>query len=390
MDSKIKAWIKFARKLSRYLLHDTSSSEEQEVKQWLSKHPQVFQDLNRLSYFAEQGEQRKKLLNKYNWEEFIASRQRKRQIKRLQFFRYAASVIVLLTVGISIWLFNPSQSETPYISIASQINPGSTKASLILQDGQEISLDNQLTLTEKDGTVIQNSKSEGLAYRTNISQDSILQYNTLRVPRGGEYRLTLSDGTKVWINSESELLFPIRFTGDKREVFLKGEAYFEIAHNKQRPFYVNSNQLQVHATGTAFDVISYQDDPELKVILVEGGVNIEKKLNILTSLLPNQQFALNKDNGQFVVTTVDPRSATAWKNGNFFFNDEPLSSIICKLARWYNIEIECVHPEIQTYKFSGEIRKYEDAAQVLNMLKLTNEINYTIESDKKIRIYATQ
>lgn len=390
MDSKIKEWIKIARKFSRFLLHTTSASEEEELKQWTEKHQRLLQELNSPSYYTQQALRRNQLQRKYSWEQFVADQKQKIRIRRLRTLRYAASVVILLTAGIAIWLLNPDQSATTYVAALPQFTPGSAKASLVLNDGQEISLDNQLTFTEKDGTIIRNSETGELAYQTDITQDTALRYNTLKVPRGGEYRVTLADGTKVWINSESELSFPTRFNGSTREVYLKGEAYFEIAPNKKQPFYVNNNQLQVHATGTAFDVIAYQDEPELKVILTEGKVNIENKQQILSQLTPNQQFAWNKENGQFTVSTIDPRTATAWKDGNFFFSDEPLESIIRKLARWYNVEIECAEPEIRTYKFSGEIRKYEDATQVLNMLKLTNEIHYSIEANKKIKIYATK
>lgn len=390
MDAKIGEWIKIARRLSRFLLHTTSVSEEKELQQWTEKHQHLLQKLNHPSYYTQQVLRRKELISKYSWEKFAADQKQKIRIRKLKTLRYAASVAVLLTTGIAIWLFNTNQPHPTYIAAFPQLNPGSAKASLVLNDGREISLNNQLTLTEKDGTIIRNSETGELAYQNDIISDTVLQYNTLKVPRGGEYRVTLADGTKVWINSESELSFPVRFNSSTREVFLKGEAYFEIAPNKSQPFYVNNNQFQVHATGTAFDVIAYQDEPELKVILTEGKVNIENKQQILSQLTPNQQFAWNKENGQFTVSTIDPRTATAWKDGNFFFNDEPLESIIRKLARWYNVEIECAEPEICTYKFSGKIRKYEDATQVLNMLKLTNEVYYSIETNKKIKIYATK
>lgn len=393
MDSKIKEWIKLARKLSKYLLHQTNESVQQEIQDWEKQdtgHRKLLETLSQPSFYAQQAAKRKALDEKFNWENFVRAQKKKVNQRRIRFVRYAASVMLLLAVGGGILFYYLPPNVPPVAAVYPQLIPGSMKASLILDDGKEVILNTRLTLTEKDGTIIQNDESGELAYQKGNQGNTVQQYHTLRVPRGGEYRLVLPDGTRVWVNSDSELSFPTRFSGNKREVSLKGEAYFEIAHNKTQPFFVNSNQFQVHATGTAFNVMAYQDEPELKVILVEGGVDIEENQKIITKLTPNQQFASNKINGQYKVSSVDPRTATAWKNGSFFFDNEMLSSIIRKLARWYNVDILCDKPEIEHYKFSGEIRKYEDALQVLNMLKLTNEIAYTIQGDKKIVIHSTE
>lgn len=392
MESKIKAWITLARKISRHLLHqdETSDRELQEWTRQSPRHQQLLNEISQPGYFVGQTAKRKEFDEKYSWDQFVSSQRNRVQQRRIRLLRYAASIILLLAVGSGLLFYYFPQPAVPVASFIPALTPGSMKASLILGDGKEIALDNHLTITEKDGTIIRNNESGELTYQKKKEQDTTLQYNTLRVPRGGEYRLTLADGTRVWINSESELSFPTQFAAGKREVYLKGEAYFEIAHNSQQPFFVNSNKIQVHATGTAFNVMAYQDEPEIKVTLVEGGVNIEENQKVISKLTPNHQFSLNKSNGQFSVQLVDLRTATAWKNGSFFFDDERLGSIIRKLSRWYNIEIQCAQSEISQYKFSGEIRKYEDASQVLNMLKLTNEITYTIEPDKKIIIHSTE
>lgn len=393
MDSKIKEWIKLARKLSKYLLRQTDGSIHQEIQEWEkqdARRRKLLKTLSHPSFYAQQAAKRKVLDEKFTWDNFVRAQKKKVNQRRIRFVRYAASVMLLLAVGCGVLFYYLPQKETPVAAVCPHLTPGSMKASLILDDGKEVILNTRLTLTEKDGTIIQNDESGELAYQKGNQEHTAQQYHTLRVPRGGEYRLVLADGTRVWVNSESELSFPTRFLGNKREVSLKGEAYFEIAHNTTQPFFVNSNQFQVHATGTAFNVMAYQDEPELKVILVEGGVDIEENQKVITKLTPNQQFALNKINGQYKVSSVDPRTATAWKNGSFFFDNEMLSSIIRKLARWYDVDILCDKPEIEHYKFSGEIRKYEDALQVLNMLKLTNEIAYTIQEDKKIIIHSTE
>lgn len=393
MEQKIKEWIRIARRISRYLLKEVGGQKEQEKEEVLkikSFSKASLQRLNDPSYYTHRLARTQEINEKYTYEKFIAGRKQKVQHRRLQVLRYAAVALLALALGAMGWFYQHS-AVSPITTVSDlQFNPGNTKASLVLGNGQEITLDTQITFTEQDGTVIQNDKEGEVSYQTTVNTDSTLHYNTLRVPRGGEYRIVLADGTKVWVNSESELVFPTRFSSVKREVFLKGEAYFEIAHDKQKPFYVRSGVVQVHATGTAFNVMSYNDEPDLRVTLVEGGVNIEDNREIISRLTPNTQFILNKADGTYDVQNIDSRVATSWKNGSFFFDNESLGSITRKLSRWYGIDIEYDKPEISQYKFSGEIRKYENADKVLDMLKLTNEITYTVRQDQKVVIYSTE
>lgn len=392
MDTNIKEWIGLARKLTEYLLSSPDEKNHQEAEDWCkqsARHKNLLQYLSDPRTYTERIKQQEKIQEKYSYDEFVHAYKQQRRMKRLRWTGYAASVIFLLTVGgIGWWQYQkPVQIVA---TISPEFTPGSAKASLILENGQEIPLDNSLVITEEDGTLIQNNEQGELAYRNTSEKKFSDHYNTLRIPRGGEYRLTLADGTRVWLNSESELTYPTQFNGSKREVILKGEAYFEIASNKQQPFYVKSHNIQVHATGTAFNVMAYEDETTLQVTLTEGGVNIEQENTVLSHLTPDMQFAMNKENGQYLIKNVDPRIATAWKNGIFFFDNEPLSSIIRKLSRWYEADIECKTPELYQYKFSGEIRKYENISRVLDMLSLTNEITYTIDPNHKISIHAAE
>lgn len=393
METTIKDWIRIAQKISQHLLQKEGTSTNEDVRKWQQEktsHRKILNELSKPGFYARHAKRREDFEEKYNWDHFIASQQRKALHRRLQIIGYAASVIVLLSVGVIFRTYIHEESKSTIVAVPLPFNPGSMKALLILGDGKKIALNDSLTIKEKDGTIIQNSETGGLAYEIGNPTDSSLQYNTLCVPRGGEYRLTLPDGTRVWVNSESELRFPTRFTESKREVFLKGEAYFEIAHNENQPFYVESQDIKVCATGTAFNVTAYKDEQDIKVTLVEGGVNIEKEEKIISKLKPNEQFTQKSGEDKFRVITVDPRVGTAWKNGSFFFADESLESIIRKLSRWYNINIQCSKAELYQYKFSGEVRKYENAFKVLDMLKLTNEITYTIQSDQEIMIHPTK
>lgn len=391
MDSKIKEWIEMARKISKYLLNQTDLSSRREIEEWGEsgeREKETFNELKRAEYYIRKSIWKKQINEKYSYDEFITSRKSRILRKRWKIAGYAASILLVLATGMTVWFYPYSPKEQMTVFIP-HLTPGSMKASLVLGNGKEIALNSSIRLTEKDGTIIENDTSGELTYQSRKGNDTIMQYNTLRVPRGGEYRLILPDGSKVWVNSESELVFPTQFSSDKREVFLTGEAYFEIARNREQPFYVHSYQMQIHATGTAFNVKAYKNEPDFKVTLIEGGVDIEANQQVISSLTPNLQFLMNKEKGSYEVLAVDPRTATDWKNGIFFFDEEPLSSIIRRLSRWYQIDIQCNKPEINQYRFSGEIRKYEEATRVLDVLKLTNEITYTILPDRKVVISAT-
>ena len=183
------------------------------------------------------------------------------------------------------------------------------------------------------------------------------------------------------------MIFPVRFPGNKREVILEGEAYFEVAHDTTRPFYVKACGIDIRATGTAFNVMAYGNEPECKVTLVEGGVNIEKNEFLISQLTPRIQFCIDLKTQEYKTCEVDLRVSIAWKDGIFFFEQESFRSIIAKLSRWYDITIVCNTPDLYDYRFSGEIRKYENVLKVLDMLKLTNEITYSLQADRSIMIY---
>lgn len=391
MDAKIKQWILLARKISKFLLTPRQILTDQVITEWIrneKRSGKILHDLSQPAYYAHQAARRKELDKKYDWSDFIHTQKRKIYRRNILFIGYAASLVLFLTVGT--YMFSEKKQQTGIdVTIQPNLLPGSMKAYLTLGNGREIALEKQFTFTEKDGTLIQTNDTGVLFYEKMAKPDTNPQFHILRTPRGAEYHLILADGTDVWINSESELTYPAQFTGKNREVALKGEAYFEIARDQEHPFYVNSSNLQVHATGTAFNVMAYDDDDLLKITLIEGSVNIEENTQVISALSPHWQFALNKTDGTYQITQVDPRTATAWKDGSFFFDNEPLSSIIRKLSRWYSIVIQCSKPQLNQYQFSGEIRKYENVCKVLDMLKMTNEITYTVE-ENQIIIYPVE
>jgi transmembrane sensor len=257
------------------------------------------------------------------------------------------------------------------------IQPGSNKAVLTLGDGRTIILDNAASgqLASESGTTIVKMKDGEIAYNASTTTREQITYNTIAIPRGGQYNLTLPDGTKVWLNAASTLRFPTRFTGNTREVELDGEAYFEVAKNQEMPFFVNAQEMKVKVLGTHFNVMAYKDEPEIITTLLEGKVKLSSTTrNVL--LAPGEQGLFSANN--FKVKKADLNEAVAWKNGYFIFNGENLSAIMRKISRWYDVDIDYnTHNGNLTY--TGSVSRFKNISEVLKVLSLTGTVKFEIK-----------
>jgi len=315
-------------------------------------------------------------------------------------FRVAAAAIVLLCISITILIFRndkPVNEINQVVEFAkiiekplykNDIKPGGNKAVLTLADGTKITLDDasQGTLTKQGNTTVIKLDDGRLAYNpqhvTKITSKAVL-YNTLSTPRGGQYCITLPDGTIVWLNASTSLRFPTTFAGNERKVEVKGEAYFEVAKNEAMPFIVSAGNSEVKVLGTHFNVSAYADDKVIKTTLLEGSVEVslnaspsETTNNVIT-LAPGQQSQLDSNNGLTIVT-ADLNEAVAWKNGFFIFNNENIESIMLKVSRWYDIKVN-YQVDVSNKKFSANISRLLNVSEVLNMLEQTEAIHFKIE-----------
>jgi len=309
-------------------------------------------------------------------------------------FLYAAAITGML---LGVWgliylmLHRPDTTAPAVIAKVEKpapqpIIPGSSKARLILGNGKVVALKDKAgqAFTEEDGTRVTNSDAV-LSYSAGDAANAPV-FNTLEIPRGGEYRVVLPDSSVVWLNAASSLRFPTRFSGDKREVYLSGEAYFEIAKNKQKPFIVSINNISVTVTGTQFNVKGYPDENYVNTTLVEGGVELRTADNPAAKpvqLRPGYQGVW--ENKKITVKEAYLEEALAWKNGLFVFRSEPIGSIMRKLSRWYDVEAKYPDTSVTAIRFTGTIRKYESIQKVLEMLALTQKVKFTID-DKNISV----
>ena len=255
--------------------------------------------------------------------------------------------------------------------------PGSSKAVLTLSDGSSIDLDDSHTgVLCKQGNVKVDKLANGQLVYNAAGTDGAPVYNTITTPRGGEYQVMLSDGTKVWLNAASSLKFPATFTGKERRVELIGEAYFEVASNKNMPFTVSLNKMAIEVLGTHFNVNAYPDEEAVKTTLLEGSVKLRSGQQS-SMLKPGEQAVLGSSNN-FRIQEVDVEEAVAWKNGYFIFDNENIQGIMRKVARWYDVDVD-YSGRIDQGSFGGTVSRFKSVSGVLKSLELTGTVHFKLE-----------
>jgi transmembrane sensor len=302
--------------------------------------------------------------------------------KRLKKWYWVAAASLLIGFTAVIFITkrrDQNLSAYQLVVHSSTIKPGRNQAILILANNSRIVLDDS-----KDGAVstqshvtIVKDKNNRLVYKKAESvtpvQDEV--YNTIITPRGGQYELVLSDGTKVWMNADSRLKYPVSFTGKDRVVQLEGEAYFEVAKNKLMPFKVLTGEKTVEVLGTHFNVNAYPDEP-YQTTLLEGSVQLSFKNGPSTVLSPGDQGILNSKQ-QFNVIQVNAIDAVAWKNGIFLFKKENIQSVMKKISRWYNVEVY-YQGDVYNKKLGGTVSRYENISDLLKTIQLTENVHFKI------------
>lgn len=312
--------------------------------------------------------------------------------RRRYFYRswsVAASIIFVLSFCTYFLIEKAVDSKKNGLVHNVIIVPGSNKAILTLANGEKISLTEAQKgkLIKQRGVLISKTVDGQLVYTP--AQDSkdaanataAVQYNSMETPRGGQYQLLLPDGTKVWLNASSLIKYPVDFnTGNERKIELSGEAYFEVAHNKNRPFRVVTNRQVVEVLGTHFNVNAYNDEPNTKTTLLEGSVKItgDKESAMLK---PGQQANLTDG---FKVSDVDTEEAVAWKNGYFRFDDEKLETVMRKVSRWYNVDVEYKDNDVKNYLFAAVTTRFANISTLLKIMEQTGDANFSIVGAKII------
>lgn len=311
-----------------------------------------------------------------------AQAKRKTLWPRIAGSRIAAAAAVLLIVGLSIFFYSRYTNTPRHLEgsaatrdlLANDIKPGSNKAYLILSNGKRLSLTDAANGSLAKEADVEITKADGeVVYTPRTSYSNAL--NTIETPKGGQYQVRLPDGSKVWLNAASKLIYPVTFNGrGQREVTLSGEAYFEIAKDRQHPFQVKSAGQVVTVLGTHFNINSYANEGSVKTTLLEGSVKVNDAV-----LKPGEQATMQAN--KIKITEVNPEYATAWRNGFFMFNNENLESVMHKISNWYNVQVIYKDQSVKQETFFGRISKFENVSKVLNMLQRTEVVSFQIEGE---------
>lgn len=304
---------------------------------------------------------------------------------------FLAAAVVIMAVCL-VWLFAIKNrngklvagTDTAIKKITSDIPPGSNKAVLTLANGSTIELDNAHNgiIAEQGKTVI-NKKNGELVYSEGKvkAKNDIISWNTITTPRGGQYVLSLPDGSRVWLNAASSLKFPVTFSGNKRVVELKGEAYFDVVHNESMPFEVQlSNGTKVEVLGTKFNIMAYNEEAELRTTLVLGKVKMVNGQKQEIELEPGNQAQLAGNGKLTIQKDADVATAVAWKEGLFKFSHTDIRAVMRSLARWYDVQIVYDRNLPEKY-FSGEISRRLNAVEVLSVIEFAG-VHFRIDGRK--------
>ena len=371
-----------------YLRKEISEEEGMMLQNWVDKnesHKRLFVELCDKEQLKKEVRQYASFDTEGRWKQFEKNFEReRRKNRRVVVWRAcAASVAVLLMVGMGL-LYSPLKKESVRREArAVAIVPGETQAVLVLGDGREVALKGMrdtALLTDNGEKIWVDGKGE-LQYALS-EKSNMPEIHTLRIPRGGEYKITLDDSTRVWLNSETQFTYPAHFVGKERRVKVTGEAYFEVTKNRESPFIVETDKMDIRVLGTSFNVTTYPDEEKNSTTLVEGMVEVSLPGSAEKIILnPGEQVLIQKEKVE--VQKVNTKLYVSWMRDRFSFESEDMEAVIRKLSRWYDVCFFFANPEMKQKRFTGSIPKYEEIHQVLKMMEMTTNIRFTIK-DKTI------
>ncbi len=307
----------------------------------------------------------------------------------MHMLRYAAIIVIPLLIA-SYFVLHKKQHHTPdisYSALEKQIQDFQ-QSTIITSNGKVILLDGSKDSTfEIDATKIIMGDAN-ISYSNDESKsDQEIKYNTLVTPKSKVFSIVLADGTKVWLNASSAIKYPTQFTSDVRNVYLTGEAFFEVAKDASKPFIVSTKNMSVEALGTAFNVMAYPDDEVTEATLVKGGVAVKTSKNELI-LEPGNQARFNKITENLQKRLINVELFTSWKDGKYIFEYENLETVLTKISRWYDVDVSYLQKDVKKIHFSGTLFKYSDIKQTLHIIELATNakidlVNNSIQVSKK-------
>ena len=296
-------------------------------------------------------------------------------------YRCAACLFFLLAVGGGILFLNKGEEQAEKLAVVNkELLPGGNKAIILLADGEKVDVEMLVDTMLYKAEGIEVQRNAGVIRYSGL-QKSEVTYNTIMIPRGGEYQVELSDGTMVWLNSDTELKIPTAFVGDERRVFLSGEAYFAVTKDDRKPFVVETDLGNVKVYGTEFNVKRYPDEKQLKATLVEGVIGFSSDRVAELKLKPGYQLSLAEGSGTPEVKEVKVYNEIAWRNKRFSFENETLEEIARDLERWYNVKIVFTDPALKELVFSGTLSRYGKIDPLLRFFEEGVDVKFSVKDD---------
>ncbi|MEL7588294.1 MAG: FecR domain-containing protein [Prolixibacteraceae bacterium] len=376
--------------IGKYLAGSNEVSEA-EVKSWLNEDPRnddLYKDLQAEEKLADVLDELDRFNEEKAWARFTSNRILKAKHTSLKWVRIAA--ILVLTLGISsVMVYHFSEkAKTESFAETGNIKPGGPKAYLAIADGSVINLTDLDHSQKKQLKKNTGFEITGNAVIVTKTVGTAKKYYTLIIPKGGEYKLVLDDSTEVWLNADTKLKFPDKFSSGIRDVELTGEAWFKVTKSESAPFLVRSNDIDIRVLGTEFNASAYPDDPVVTTTLINGRVTVFYKTGVTgqQNLLPGDQASYNKKENTIRLGTVDAANFKAWKDGYFVFDNQPLSAVVKALERWYDVQFTIPDKALESARFSGQFRRYEDIGVALDIIKKTGTKVKFIKEGRVIQI----
>ena len=375
---------RIVRLLQLYLLGDITEEERQELEDWCEEAPRnrkLFEQICQEDLFSKERYVYEKI---HDTKAFSVFEKRVRKVSSRSignWWKYAAVLLFPILVVGSWKLMHETEQVSIVASSVAPIQPGCSQAVLVLDDGRKVFLkeeeegviseDKEITVTgEKDRLVYTSSEGK------NVDE---IRFNELEVPRGGEYKVRLADGTLVYLNSATRMKYPVKFDEKERKVYLSGEAYFEVAKDPERPFFVEMEGVEVRVYGTSFNVNTHQKG-NIQTVLVKGSIGVKVLSSGMESVIrPGQMAEFKQGNTKVDVKDVNVAVYTDWKDGIFRFENQRLEDILTVLSNWYDVDVFYQTASVKELHFSGYMERYKDVSVILEAITLSTGVTFSVQ-----------
>ena len=369
--------------IKKSLLEDLDERERRELEQLLDDEQlqDVYKELSDPTYLKKQFMEYENYSAKKGYAVFRARRGQTRRVRTIRWVAAVAAMWVLV-LGVTLWLArNKDENANTQLATSNIISAGEKKARLTFADGSTVEVSEKNTHVLKEKGVDIEYKDGEISYVATVKPAGTV-YNELEVPRGGECMIKLDDGTRVWVNAETKLKYPVTFVGENREVILEGEAFFDVVED-EKPFIVKTSFGDVRVLGTAFGISAYSNEPESYTTLVRGKVSVGTKDATPIVILPGEQVITSKD-GKMVKQEVDVEEFVGWKDGIYVFKEKSLGDIMTTLERWYNISVVFQDEDLKELPFTGNLKRYDNINVFFDALTRTGDLKYRVEGNQVV------